>query len=97
MEEVWDIIDPVMLILVGAFVSPLLALLKGTSLSIPVQHLVAFGISVVVGLLVAAAQGIFTAEGIPVCIAAVYITQVATYYGIWKPSGTADKIESRLP
>jgi hypothetical protein len=85
--EMWSL-------LVGFFLPLVIAAIQRASWSNPVRAAVAFVSCVVAGLGTVWLAGNFNTKDIVSSILVVLVTALATYKGLWKPSGVGPQIES---
>jgi hypothetical protein len=90
--------DMTLFALVSGVVIPLLvALLSKLNASSTVKSVLNFGLSALSGLLITVNQDSFAWKPFLVNFAFTWIVAVATYYGLWKPTGTAQKVQDVAP
>lgn len=85
--EMWSL-------LVGFFLPLAISAIQRASWSNPVRAAVAFGVCVLAGLGTVWLAGNFSTKNIVSSVLLVLVTALATYKGLWKPSGVAPAIET---
>lgn len=93
MEEFISQVDPAILILLGGLLPLVQAIINRKGWSTETKALAAFGVAVVAGVGSAYAMGIDSREGILSTTAAVYALSQLGYFGVWRPTGLADRVE----
>jgi hypothetical protein len=78
---------------VGFISPPVIALIQQRTWSARVKALVAFGFALAVAAVTAYFNGLFTVADIGRLGLLVFLSAVASYQGLWKPTGVAPAIE----
>lgn len=82
-------------LIVGFFMPPLLAIVQQPGWTSTTRSLVMFGASLIAGAgTVYFTQDGFDTENLTTTVLVVMVTAIATYKGLWTPTGVAPKIES---
>lgn len=88
-------LEPGIVALVAAVLPLLLAVVNRPQWPSEVKSLLAFGVCVVVGIIVAWATDHWNRDGIILNIGAVFALTNAAYQAVWKPTKVAPTIEEK--
>lgn len=89
-------LDPVLTLLVSAFLPLLLSVVYGIRAADRYKALAAFIVTVVVGIGIAWWDGNLTREGIAVSVGAVYLISQTIEARLYKPTGLSQSIETNI-
>lgn len=92
MGDTLNSIDPVLLVLVGAFLSPILSVIMSQSWTPQLKSLFTLGVVVVTGVILAWWMDVLNRDGILIAISGVYTLVQVTYKSLWEPTGTSEKL-----
>ena len=81
-------------LLVGFFMPPVIAVIQQAHWAVRLRALVTFAVCVVASLVTVWLTGEFNTKDVVASILTVLVTALATYRGLWKPTGVAPSIEA---
>jgi small basic protein len=84
-------------LLTGVIIPLIVALLTKINASPTVKAIVNLGLSALSGLLVTVNQTNFQWKSFAVNFAFTWVVSIATYYGLWKPTGTSETVAKVAP
>lgn len=88
-------LNPAVVILLSAFLAPVMALIMRYNWTTEAKAIVALVLTCAIGFVIAWLSGVRGFEGIAVTMAAVYGLSQVVYRGIWRPTGAAEIIEKK--
>lgn len=93
MNEAITELNPAVVTLISAFIPLVLAMLNRYNWPKEAKALISFVITIAIGFGIAWLSDVHSFEGIAATCAAVYALSQAAYFGVYRPTGAAEKIE----